>query len=74
MVDADKLRRCVAESGYKLGYISERLGLSRSSLTAKIRGKSEFFVSEVQGLGQMARPNPRRKEGYFFLRTMSARD
>jgi transcriptional regulator with XRE-family HTH domain len=66
MVDVTKLRQRVAESGYKLGHISRLLGLSRPSLTAKIRGKSEFSVSEVQRMAQILNLSPTEKEAIFF--------
>jgi len=73
MINQDMLRRRIAESGYKLQYLSERLGLSRPSLTAKIRGKSEFSVSEVQGLAQVLNLTYDEKEAIFFAPTVNCK-
>jgi hypothetical protein len=47
MVDTDRLRAAVKESGLKYGYIAKRLALSYQGLQNKIENKTEFLFSEA---------------------------
>lgn len=47
MTDIDALEARISDSGLKIGYIIEKLGLSRQGFNNKITGKTEFTISEV---------------------------
>lgn len=45
----DKIR----DRGLKLGFVAERIGITRSCLSLKIGGKTEFRLSEVSKLAEL---------------------
>ena len=47
MTDTELLRQRIRDSGYKLQFIAEKMGISRYTLSMKINNESEFTVSEV---------------------------
>lgn len=47
VVDTELLDQCIAESGYKVNYIVEQLGLSRNGFDKKRKGINRFRKSEV---------------------------
>lgn len=47
MTDTELLRRRIKDSGLKIGYIAEKMGLSRFGLTKKINNESQFFAGEI---------------------------
>lgn len=48
MTNTKLLREKISESGYKMQYIAEKMGISRFALLQKIENKSDFRVPEVQ--------------------------
>ena len=48
MTNTNLLRHKIEESGLKLQFIADKLGISRQTLIAKINGKSEFNQTEIQ--------------------------
>lgn len=50
-----ELERVVAESGYKLKFIADYLGITYYALRMKLRGRSEFKASEIQKLSELLR-------------------
>ena len=48
MTNTNLLRQKIEESGLKLQFIADKLGISRQTLIAKINGKSEFNQTEIQ--------------------------
>lgn len=46
----DPVRALIAESGVKLGYIAERLGLSRAALRDKLDGRTSWKLVELAKL------------------------
>lgn len=67
MTNTTELRRLIKESGLKLEYIAEQLGITRFSLAKKIENVTEFKTSEVQKMCDVLRiTDPQTKEAIFF--------
>ena len=66
MTDTIALRSRIKASGYRLGYIAERLGISTYTLQRKIDNNSEFRVSEVDTMSKLLNMTPAEKDAYFF--------
>ena len=47
----------ISKSGYKLGYIAERLSITNQGLYNKLRGKSEFTHTEICTLSEILGEN-----------------
>lgn len=50
MVDTERLKQLVEESGLRKCYICEKLGITRSGYFKKETGKSDFTASEIKVL------------------------
>lgn len=50
VTDTILLRKYIEESGLKLQFIADKIGITRPSLTNKITNASEFKASEIQAL------------------------
>lgn len=48
-----KLKETIKEHGYTINYVSSFLGISRSSLWRKIKGKSSFTDHELDRLSAL---------------------
>lgn len=57
MKDFSSLRQLISKSGYKLGYIAERLSITNQGLYNKLRGKSEFTHTEICTLSEILGEN-----------------
>ncbi|GKH02820.1 hypothetical protein CE91St54_42080 [Hungatella hathewayi] len=53
MTDTKILRKKISESGLKLQFIAEKLGISRYALSMKLDNRSEFKTSEVATLCEL---------------------
>lgn len=47
LTNADLLKKKIKESGLKLGFIADKLGVSRPTLRTRIEGESDFRVYEI---------------------------
>lgn len=56
-VDSDKLEKKISESGVKIDYICENLGITRQGFIKKRRGITPFKASEVYVLCDILRIN-----------------
>ena len=50
MTDTAKLERIIKNSGYKYGFIAEKIGISYQALRNKLNNKSEFLPTEIEAL------------------------
>lgn len=67
MTNTEELRRIIKESGLKLEYIAEQLGITRFSLSKKIENVTEFKTSEVQKMCEVLQiSDSSMKEALFF--------
>lgn len=67
MTNQEMLKGVIAESGLKLGYIAEQLGINRASLYNKLNGKSKFNQEEIKILCSLLKiTSLKEKEAIFF--------
>ena len=50
MTNTELLREKINQSGYKLQFIAEKIGITYQGLVKKINNRSEFRASEIQVL------------------------
>lgn len=60
------LKQKVNDSGYKLSWISEQLGITRYSLTNKLNKITEFKSSEISMLCKILSIDKSEIAKYFF--------
>ncbi len=67
MTDTNGLNELINKSGYKKGWISEQIGLSRNCLSLKINNKNQFTADEIQKLCKILNiDNLELKDKIFF--------
>ncbi len=64
----EELRKKIDESGLKMIYIADQLGIHRVTLRDKLLGKTEFTVSEAGKLADILKLNRVEKDDIFFKR------
>lgn len=67
-MDYEKLKQKIDERGLKIRYIAEKLGISHEAMYNKVKGKSEFKVSEVAALAKILKLSDRDIRSIFFVR------
>lgn len=50
MTNTELLSKLIKDSGLKLQFIAEKMGISRSSLNNKIQNRTEFRTGEIESL------------------------
>ena len=66
MTNTDMLKKAIEESGLKLSYIAEKLGISRAGLRNKLQNKTEFTESEIIKLSQLLNLNSEARDQIFL--------
>ena len=66
MVDTISLEKKISESGYRTGYIIEKLGISRQAFDFKKRNKRKFRTAEIYVLCSLLNISDDEKQGIFF--------
>lgn len=67
MTDTILLKKKIEESGLRLDYIYESLGISRVSLYNKLSGKTEFTLKEARKLCEILNiTSLRERDSIFF--------
>ena len=66
MTNSAALRARIKKSGFKLGYIAEKIGITAYTLQKKIDNETEFKVSEVDCLAKLLNLTALEKDAYFF--------
>lgn len=66
MVDYDKLRTTIADSGMTMVAIAQKSGILRTTLYGKLAGKAEFTASEIEGLSDALRLTTKQRDAIFF--------
>lgn len=68
MTNSILLNYKIKSSGYRHGFLAEKLGLSRTGLYNKINNKSEFLASEIQTLSEILNLSPDERQAIFFAK------
>lgn len=67
MTNTQLLRQRIKESGLKLQYIADYLGISRVTLTMKIENQSDFRQNEIRKLCELLHIESAAKKSLIFL-------
>ena len=66
MPNVQRLRTAIDEKGIRIGHVATELGITRQALNLKMRGVTEFRVSEIQKLSDLLRLSAAEREAIFF--------
>lgn len=69
MTDTALLKAKIHNSGLKIGYLAEQMGLSRQGLYHKINDRNEFTTSEVQKLCELLNIDSLEERSKIFFAT-----
>lgn len=68
MTNSILLNYKIKVSGFRHGFLADKLGLSRTGLYNKINNKSEFLASEIQALSEILNLSPDERQEIFFAK------
>lgn len=72
MTNSELLKRRISESGYKMEYIAQKMGITRQSLTKKVKNESSFDQFEIQAMcNVLGIVSLEEKEQIFFAQCVS---
>lgn len=66
MTNSKLLKIAIMESGFKIGYIAERLDITYQGLKNKVENKTEFKASEIRVLCDVLKIEGDRVGAIFF--------
>lgn len=66
MTDTKLLRDKIEQSGFKLRFIANKIGITYQGLLKKINNETEFKASEIQALYILLNLNEQEREAIFF--------
>ena len=66
MVDLEKLKAKIKDSGMTVVAISQKSGILRETLYNKLNGKSEFSASEILSLTEVLSLTRNERDAIFF--------
>ncbi len=66
MTNTEMLREKMRESGYKITYIANKIGLTYQGLMYKVNNKREFRASEIQALYVLLGMTEEERNEIFF--------
>lgn len=68
MTDVELLKQKIEESGYKIYFIAEKLGLTPQGLYLKLNNTNQFKASEIQKLCRILDiTDPNEMKAIFFV-------
>lgn len=65
-IDSALLEQAIQDSGMKIEFLHNSLGITRQAFDKKRKGVSSFRLSEVYVLGDLLRLSDEQKEKIFF--------
>ena len=66
MTNTPLLKDYIKESGYKISFLAQQLGISEHSMSRKINGKNEFKASEIEILCKFLKISTKDRMAIFF--------
>lgn len=66
MVDIDKLKEKISESGMMLKTISERSGITPPTLARRLKGEGDFTADEIVGLSKALKLKASERNDIFL--------
>ena len=67
-MNCEELKKRIDERGLKIRYIADKLGISHEAMYNKVKGKTEFKVSEVAALAKVLNLSDKEIRSIFFAR------
>jgi len=71
LTNTDLLKRKIDESGYKMQFIAEYIGVSYQALYNKIGNKTEFLASEIMKLSELLKLTDEERNEIFFAESVT---
>lgn len=71
MVDREKLRTIIKESGMTLKAIGEKSGIEPYTITRRLNGDGEFTVEEMVGLSKALRLKASEQRDIFLRKSVT---
>lgn len=68
MVDIEKLKTAIDDSGMTMVAISNKSGIDRATLYNRLKGVGEFTASEITGMADALRLKQKEREDIFFAK------
>lgn len=66
MYQRDKMEEAIKASGLRKRYIAEKINMGYDTMLAKISGRQEWKISEVQRLGDLIGISADQRNAIFF--------
>ncbi len=66
MVDLNKLKTTIDDSGITIVSIAGKIGISREGLYKKLSGEAEFKASEIEKITEALRLSKEERDAIFF--------
>jgi len=66
MTDSDSLKREIQNSGLKMKYLAEQIGITLNTFSRKVNGKAEFNGSEIVKLSALLGFTAEQRDSIFF--------
>jgi hypothetical protein len=68
MVDLDKLKIEIVDSGMTMVAIAKKSQMQRMTLYNRLAGRGEFTASEIEGISDALRLTPDQRDDIFFAK------
>lgn len=66
MTNSELLRQKIEQSGYKLRFLAEQIGVTYQAFLNKINNRSEFRAKEIQALYELLNLTEEERAEIFF--------
>lgn len=70
-MDCNELKAQMVRKGFKVDYIAEKIGISRSAFYRKLNGSSEFDREEISKISELLELRPEDVYNIFFAKEVS---
>lgn len=72
MVNTQLLDKKIEESGLRIGYLVEKLGLSRAGFDKKRKGITPFRVAEMYVISDLLKLSDAEKDALFYAKEVES--
>ena len=66
MTNSELLKEKIKESGYKIQFIADKIGLSRQALSNKTNNNTQFTVEEMKAISKILKVDGEEMKRIFF--------
>jgi predicted transcriptional regulator len=68
MVDLERLKRIIDDSGITMVAVAKKTGILRETLYNRLAGRGEFTVSEVESISEVFHLSGQERDDIFFAK------